>query len=270
MTVSPEGPSLRDAAGSFGQDAERYDRTRPSYPQEMVDALLAAVPCSPGRPPAILDVGIGTGIAAEQLRAAGARVSGIDVDERMAALARARGFEVQVARFEDWDAAGRTFDAVVAGQAWHWVEPGPGAAAAARALRPGGRFAAFWNVFQAPPALAAALDDVHRRVMPPQLAGMFSRPPLEQYGAMCARAAGGLRASGAFGEPERWRFDWQRVYARDEWLDQVPTQGAYTRLPGAALDEILAGVGAAIDAVGGSFTADYATLVVTAVRATNG
>jgi hypothetical protein len=42
-----------------------------------------------------------------------------------------------VAKFEDWDPAGRQFDAVVAGAARHWVDPLAGAAKAAQLLRPG-------------------------------------------------------------------------------------------------------------------------------------
>jgi SAM-dependent methyltransferase len=64
----------------------------------------------------------------------------------MADFARRRGLEVEVAAFEAWDPAGRAFDAVVAGQTWHWVDPIAGAAKAAEVLRPGGRLAVFWNV----------------------------------------------------------------------------------------------------------------------------
>jgi len=53
-------------AESFGSDAERYDRTRPRYPDAMVDRIVAA---SPG--PDMLDVGCGTGIEARQFQAAG-------------------------------------------------------------------------------------------------------------------------------------------------------------------------------------------------------
>ena len=38
---------------------------------------------------------------------------GVDVGVR---VARGRGFEVEVARFEEWDPAGRRFDAVIAGR----------------------------------------------------------------------------------------------------------------------------------------------------------
>jgi hypothetical protein len=71
---------------------------------------------------------------------------------------------------------------------------------------------------------------------------------------------------GGFSDPEQWRFDWEQPYTRDSWLDQMPTQGPLTRLPPDKLAEVLAGTGAAIDAMGGSFTMSYATVAVTAAR----
>src|SRR5581483_7507962 len=115
---TPPPHEARKIAESFGTDPDRYDRTRPSYPQALADAILAA---SPGLD--VLDVGIGTGLSARQFRAAGCSVLGVDADPRMAQFARARGFDVEVARFEQWDPAGRSFDLVIAGQTWHWVDP---------------------------------------------------------------------------------------------------------------------------------------------------
>ena len=57
----------RERAESFGAVAALYDRARPSYPQALIDALLA----SGSR--RVLDVGCGTGIAAALLAARGAR-----------------------------------------------------------------------------------------------------------------------------------------------------------------------------------------------------
>jgi ubiquinone/menaquinone biosynthesis C-methylase UbiE len=81
-----ESHQYRQVAESFGADAERYDRTRPSYPAALVERIVAA---SPG--PAVLDVGCGTGIAARQFQAAGCRVLGVDPDARMADLAGRAG-----------------------------------------------------------------------------------------------------------------------------------------------------------------------------------
>ena len=269
-TLPPEQPPLpraeahqaREVAESFGAQASRYDRARPGYPAALVERIVAA---SPGR--GVLDAGCGTGIVARQFQAAGCEVLGVDPDARMADLARQRGLEVEVATFETWDPAGRAFDAVVAGQAWHWIDPVAGAAKAASALCPGGRLAVFWNVFQPPPGLGQAFAEVYRRVLPDLPANVWDRPLLDIYAVMAGKAADGMGQAAAFGEPEQWRFGWDRAYTRDEWLEQVPTFGGHSRIPPDSQRELLAGLGAAIDAAGGGFTMAFTTLAVTAARA---
>lgn len=254
-------------AESFGVDAERYDRARPRYPDALVARVISA---SPGRD--ILDVGCGTGIAARQFQAAGATVLGIDPDERMAEFARRTGIAVEVSTFEAWEPAGRAFDAVVAGQSWHWVDPVAGVVKAAGVLRPGGRLAVFGHVFEPPPEVAEAFAVAYRRVAPDSpfnqqgSSAQSARTALELYQAMFAKAADGIREAGGFGEPEQWRFDWAKSYTRDEWLDLLPTQGTLTGLPPDRLAEVLDGVGTAIDAIGGGFTMPYTTLAATAAR----
>jgi SAM-dependent methyltransferase len=256
-----EEDHVRRMAGSFGSDPDRYDRTRPDYPVALVDRIVAT---SPGR--RVLDVGCGTGIAAWQLRAAGCEVLGVEMDERMAGSARRNALEVDVARFEAWDPAGRRFDAVVAGQAWHWVDPVAGAAKAAEALVPGGLLAPFWNVADFPPDLSEAFSAVYRRVMPELAHYRRGMPSLKQYSVVLDRTVDGIRGSGCFGEPEQWRFEWERSYTRDEWLDQLPTFGDHTQFPPDKLEEVLAGIGSAIDAAGGGFTMPYTAVAVAAER----
>jgi SAM-dependent methyltransferase len=268
-TIPPAAPQqpteshqYRQVAESFGGDAQRYDRARPGYPQALIDRAVAA---SPGRD--VLDVGCGTGIAARQFQAAGATVLGIDPDERMAAFARRTGIEVEVATFEAWDPAGRTFDAVVAAQSWHWVDPVAGAVKAARVLRPGGLFAAFWHSYQLPAGIAAAYGEAFHRVVPDSPFDLRQqRPAAELYQQMCAKAADAITAAGGFGEPEQWRFDWEQSYTRNALLDLLPTHGGLTRLLPGKLAVVLEAVGAAIDAAGGNVTMTYATVAVAAAR----
>ena len=254
----------RQIAESFGSDAERYDRARPRYPDPMVARIVAA---SPG--PDVLDVGCGTGIEARQFQAAGCMVLGVEPDARMADFARRTGVEVEVATFETWESAGRAFDAVIAGTAWHWVDPVAGAAKAAQVLRPGGRLAPFHHVFQSPPEVMEALAKVYRRVAPDSpfnLSSQLTGSALDAYQPLFAKIADGIREVGGFSDPEQWRFDWEQSYTRDAWLDQMPTHGALTQLSSDKLAEVLEGVGAAIDAMGGSFTMHYTTVAVTAAR----
>jgi hypothetical protein len=101
---------------------------------------------------------------------------------------------------------------------------------------------------------------------------MFHRvtPGLEVYEPMFVKAADGIRQAGALSGPERWSVEWQRSYTRDEWLDQVPTFGGFSHFPAQTQRDLLAGIGATIDAAGGSFLMQYTTVAVTAVRNTSG
>jgi len=247
---------LRQVAESFGVDADRYDRARPRYPDALIQRVVAA---SPGVE--FLDVGCGTGIGARQYQAAGVTVLGVDPDARMADVARRTGIEVEIGNFETWDPSGRSFDAVVAGQAWHWVDPVRGAGKAAQVLRPHGLLALYWHIFDPPSEIAQAFDDVLARVAPD---APLQTPGVELQEANLNRAMQGIRTAGGFAEPEQWRFEWQRRYTRDEWLDHLATTGQLTVLPPAQLATVLDAVGAAIDSLGGNFTMQYVTLATAA------
>ncbi|MGH3942958.1 MAG: methyltransferase domain-containing protein [Pseudonocardiaceae bacterium] len=248
----------RRRAGSFGEDAEQYDRARPSYPAELIDDLVG---------PAVrrvLDVGCGTGIAARLFAARGCVVLGVEPDARMAALARRHGIEVAVAAFESWNPPPEPFDLVYSAQAWHWIDPVIGVAKAGRVLRPGGRFAIFWNTYVHAPEVQAAFAEVYRRHAPVLVtssisAGSSVSPHDNVYTAS-------LTASNLFETIDLRRYPWQRVYRRDEWLDQLPTHSNHRTLPPEILSAVLAGIGAAIDRFGGRITVDHSAGLLTVRR----
>ncbi len=182
----------------------------------------------------------------------------------MAKFARMHGFEVEVGKLEDWDPAGRTFDAVIAGMTWHWVEPTAGAATAAEVLRPDGLLALFWNVQQPPSDLARAFSYVYRRVLPDTPFATAATDPVAGYSRILDSATTGIQAASAFTQPERLRFDWERSYTTDEWLDQILTFGGHSTFPPEKLDQLLSGIKAAIENAGGTFTMRYAALAITA------
>jgi SAM-dependent methyltransferase len=264
-TPEQEPHLLRQVAESFGVDARRYDRARPHYPDALIQRVVSA---SPGIE--FLDVGCGTGIGARQYKAAGCTVLGVDPDVRMAEFARATGIEVEIGKFEDWDPNGRSFDAVVAGQAWHWVDPVRGPEKAARVLRPGGLLAMYWHVFDPPSHVADAFNDVLQRVAPDaplqnrRTDGSRPGGAANLFQANLNRAVDGIRTAGGYGEPEQWRFEWQKDYNRDEWLDHLPTTGQLTQLTPDQLTTVLETVGSAIDSIGGGFTMQYVTLAAAA------
>ena len=244
-------------AKSFGAVAERYDRVRPRYPAALIDALVAS------RPQRVLDVGCGTGIAAALLAARGASVLGVEPDPRMAAVARSHGLEVEVASFEDWEPDGRHFDVVVAGQAWHWVEPARGAAKAAAVLEHGGRIGLFWNFGDLPPALRDLFVPIYERLA----------PDLENYAvrlgsghASVEAAVAGIAASGDFEAPLVRVFPWTERYDAAGWCELLATHSDHLTMPAARRDRLLDAVDQAIASVGGSLVMPYEATLVEARR----
>ena len=110
----------RGRAEGFGVLAGAYDETRPSYPSEFIDWL------SQNGTGTAVDLGCGTGRVAGLLADSGWSVTAVEPDERTAHIARARGFEVVSAPFENCTLPRSDYDLLCCGTAWHWVDPAVG------------------------------------------------------------------------------------------------------------------------------------------------
>jgi ubiquinone/menaquinone biosynthesis C-methylase UbiE len=107
--------------------------------------ILRAVPADCG---SALEVGCGDGMLARRLAERCAKLTAIDRDARMIALARERGYGQAPGRvtfveadFLTYPLAAASFDFVCANTALHHMDFGAALTALARVLRPGGRLA---------------------------------------------------------------------------------------------------------------------------------
>lgn len=243
-------------ANSFGEDAEAYDRARPSYPVALVDELMA------DGPRRVLDIGCGTGKAGRLFVARGCQVTGVEHDARMALVARRHGMDVSVSPFESWDPLGATYDLAIAAQAWHWIDPAVGPAKLAGVLKRSGRAALFWNCGTHDPQVQAAFDDIYARVAPSMRAKSAGTRTPDFRGEAEESYLPVLRR--AFARVELSVFPWEAVYTTDEWLDVLPTHSDHRLLPVQQRQRLLDSLGEAIDRLGGQLRLRYETLLVSA------
>jgi len=247
---------------SFGSVADLYDQSRPSYPEALVDAVLEYAGARESD--RAVEVGAGTGKATVLFAARGLSVLGIEPSAEMAAVARrncAAYDNVTIAQteFERWRPPGHEFRLVFSGQAWHWISPESGYVVARAALEDGGALAAFWNRPDWDACdLREELGDAYRQN---GQADDMDDPmnPLARSGdgAWSTEIAG---ASGFDGAEVR-RYPWHSDYTTAEYLALLGTHSPCLILDPPERERLLADIGAAIDARGGSFRMTYVSIL---------
>ncbi len=135
---------------AFGLDPDGYHAARPLYPDWVFETLCER--CGLAYGTALFEIGAGTGKATRRLLDLGANpLVAIEPDSRLAAFLRKTNgdgaLRVIVSSFEDAVLEKTSFDLGVSATAFHWLDEDMALAKVAGLLRPGGWWAAVWNVF---------------------------------------------------------------------------------------------------------------------------
>lgn len=195
---------------SFDRVADEYERTRPTYPPEVLDLLPLQDDA------AVLDLGAGTGKLTRVLAARYRDVTAVEPLGNMRALLERVVPEVTAlaGSAERIPLDDSSVDAVFAAQAFHWFDKSLALPEIVRVLRAGGLFAVVWNQGDddlpdpRPPAFREAVKELHDAA----LRRWENEPEWEDL----------LRDSGLFAEVhERQSVPHDHVLDRDGILDNL-------------------------------------------------
>lgn len=247
--------SDKPLATSFGAAAATYEQGRPEYPAEAVSWMLGPA-ARDGKPLTVADVGAGTGKLTRALVSLGAQVVAIDPDPGMLAQLREAvpGIPTLEGTAEHLPLADGAVDAVVVGQAWHWVEPVAGCAEIGRVTGAGGVLGLIWNVRDGSVPWVSRLGEIMR--------GSHAEQMLD---------AGEPPTAAPFETPERRQWRWSRPMTRELLTAMVHSRSyviAADEAERARIDEAIATLLDEIGAVGESTVElPYVTTAYRSVRA---
>jgi SAM-dependent methyltransferase len=148
-------PDLHPATKGF-TEAERYERGRPSYPQEAVDTIVREFDLRGGR--TVLDLAAGTGKLTRLLVPSGANVIAVEpireMREQITGVVALAGTAERIPLTDDY------VDAVTVAQAFHWFDADAALREIHRVLRAGGGLALIWNARDERDPLQASLSEI--------------------------------------------------------------------------------------------------------------
>ncbi|MFS0732554.1 class I SAM-dependent methyltransferase [Microbacterium sp. 1P10UB] len=211
---------------SFGVAADAYQAGRPDYPAAAVRWMLEPV-VRDGVRVRVADVGAGTGKLTRIIAETGAEVVAVDPDPDMltSLQGHVRGVPTFVGTAERMPLPDAAVDAVLLGQAWHWVDVAEASIEIGRVLRPGGVLGLVWNIRdESVPWVAELTRVMHGSHAEEMLAG------------------NGVRVAPPFGVLETQTWTWTRVISRTALRDMVLSRSYIITATDDERARILAGV----------------------------
>ena len=221
VTEASTRDSLRQR---FNEDAENYNRARPSYPAELFDDLVQLAGLGPGA--RILEIGCGTGQATAPLARRGFTIVAVELGEALADVARRNLAEfpaVQVinAPFEQWPLPAEPFDLVLSATAFHWIDPAIRVTKSADALRPSGSLAIITTHHIGGGPTASFFNDMQRcyEQWDPTTPSSLKIPTAADIPTDTTE----LDNSGRFEPTVVRRYEWQQQYSAKTYIQLLET-----------------------------------------------
>ena len=162
--------SLEQRKNWYSKVADAYNKTRPRYPQELINNTVELAKLSENTK--ILEIGCGPGTATTEFAKLGFSMMCLEPSQEACNLARQNcaGFanvEIINTTFEEWELQEKAFNTVLAATSFHWVSPEVGYPKLEKALEDNGKLILLWNKEPQPSyEVYQILDEVYQKQVP--------------------------------------------------------------------------------------------------------
>lgn len=255
---------------AFDRVSLLYDQVRPGYPDPLFDDIIALSHIPPNGH--ILEIGCGTGQATISLARRRYSVHCIELGANLAAIAKRNlapypKAVVSVGEFETRPLEDGKYDLAVSATAFHWIDPAVRYHKTARALKPNGAIALFWNMHVQTEVSASffqTVQKVYERIVP-EMAKQF--PGLPHPDTVPTPIKDEIEHTGLFGEVTVCKYPWTVAYNATSYINLLNTYSDHRRLENSSRKQLFQSIADSIDTqFDGQIVKEYLAILYLARR----
>ena len=251
----------------YSSVAEAYDKTRPRYPETLIDRAvkLARLPSAA----TILELGCGPGTATPAFAQLGFSMVCLEPSYEACQLARKNcspypTVEIINTTFEEWELETKRFNAVLAANSFHWLSPEIRCQKVADCLKDKGSVIFLWNTSPQPTReIIQMFDDLYHTYAP----SIDQYQDIETHQQNLAKLGEIVIDSGLFENLISEQLVREATYSIDNYLALLSTLSPYIALKPQQRDALFAGLKETLEEDGAeSFQTSYLSVVQVAKK----
>lgn len=241
---------------TFDSSALDYDKSRPVYVEEIYEDIFTYKQINQNSH--VLEIGMGTGKAAQPFLDTHCCFVGIEPGENLAALAKEKfkkyaNFSIYSQVLQDYTGADNSFDLVYAATAFHWIPEEYGYKRVYNLLKSGGVFARFAyhaGIDKGRGALTDEIQELYHKYMHQE-----SNPV--EFGETDAKRLADKALAYGFVDAKYMLYHTTKDFTADEYMSLLRTYPDHMKLESAAREKLFEGIFQAIVNNGGTMTVYY-------------
>lgn len=247
---------MKDFEKTFDSAAADYDKTRPMYVKEIYEDIFNYKPIN--QDSHVLEIGMGTGKAAQPILDTHCHFVGIEPGENLAALAKEKfqkytNFSLYNQTLQDYICADNSFDLVYSATAFHWIPEEYGYRRVYNLLKSGGVFARF--------AYHAGADKKRRRLTDEMQEiyrkYMYQENPPTEFSDTDAKKLADKTLAYGFVDTKHMLYHTTKDFTAAEYISLLRTYPDHMKLKSVTREKLFEGISHAIMNNGGTMTVYY-------------